>query len=140
MNVGFTGTRKGMTDAQRAAFGTLIVFDVPPHIFTHGSCEGADVEAARIVRYVNDACRIACRPGPVDDPHRSLSGVDDEAMPARTHFARNRDIVDGSDVLVAAPCDDTEQPFGGTWYTIRYARKKGKRVVIIWPDGRVEAP
>ena len=138
MNIGFTGSRHGMTDAQRAAFGVLVTFDYQPSTFVHGSCQGADVEAAAIVRHVQRLCRIASRPGPDGDPHQVDSGVDDVKLPGKTHFARNRDIVDGCDVLIACPCDMTEQPRGGTWYTVGYARKNGKCVIIVWPDGSVE--
>jgi predicted Rossmann fold nucleotide-binding protein DprA/Smf involved in DNA uptake len=31
-----------------------------------------------------------------------------------------------------------ESPRSGTWYTIRYALRRGKRVIIVWPDGRTE--
>lgn len=141
--LGFTGTRHGMTDGQRASFGSLIVFDLLPTEFHHGSCQGADVEAARLVEHVTDGgsipCRIVCHPGPDGDPHQQQSGVDDETLPGKTHFARNRDIVDGTDALVAAPAQMEGQQFGGTWYTIRYARKTGKPLWIVWPDGTVTA-
>lgn len=138
MIVGFTGTRHGMTDVQRASFGTLIVLDVKVTEFHHGSCKGADIEAARIVRHVVSPSWIINHPGPDGDPCREESGVDDEILPPKTHFARNRDIVDKSDILVACPCDMTDQPRGGTWYTVGYAAKKKKLVYIVWPDGRVE--
>ena len=46
MIIGFTGTRYSMTDAQRAAFGVLVMLDMDFQEFHHGSCQGADVEAA----------------------------------------------------------------------------------------------
>lgn len=138
MKLGFTGTRKGMTDAQRSAFGQWL-YGRTIAAFHHGSCQGADVQAARVVHEESRTCPvIICHPGPDGDPHKACSGVDSEIRPPKTHFARNRDIVDETDCLVAAPCDMTEQPRGGTWYTVNYARKQGKSVAIIWPDGRVE--
>lgn len=135
-SLGFTGTRNGMTDFQAAVFEGLLS-DL--EAFRHGSCQGADIQAARIVRKTF-LCpiKIIAMPGPDDDPYREKSGVDDETLPGKTHFARNRDLVDASDEIYATPATMTEQRLGGTWYTIRYAVKTGKRVTIIWPDGSIE--
>ena len=51
---------------------------------------------------------------------------------------RNEHIVDEADVVVAAPATEMEQPRGGTWYTIRYARKVEKVLHVVGPDGTVE--
>jgi hypothetical protein len=48
------------------------------------------------------------------------------------------DIVVESDYLVACPLQDMEQPRGGTWSTVRYARALGRTVAVISPDGRVD--
>lgn len=133
--VGFTGTRHGLTHAQRARLVDVLSLILAPTEFHHGSCQGADVEAAALVRYLRPDCQIVCHPGPEGDSYQRVSGVDDERRPPKTHFARNRDIVDESECLVACPCDMREQPRGGTWYTIGHARKKGKPRWIVWPDG-----
>lgn len=138
MIVGFTGVRHGMTDAQRAMLGTVALIDIKSMIteFHHGGCQGADVEAARLVSHMfGEGVRIICHPGPLGDKHQEISGVDDERLPAKTHFARNRDIVDACDVLLVCPMQMEYQPRGGTWYTHDQAVKKGKRVIICWPDG-----
>ena len=59
------------------------------------------------------------------------------AYPVTSAFARNRAIVEGCDVLIAAPPTAHELPRGGTWYTIRHARKRNRKAVIIAPDGRL---
>ena len=136
MIVGFTGTRNGMTDEQIAIFEGLIP---RPASFHHGSCKGADVQAARIVRKLfRDHIPIIAHPGPDGDSNREDSGVDDEKCPPRSHLARNRDIVNLCDLLIACPFESEEQPRGGTWYTIRYARNRGVNVTIIYPDGGIE--
>jgi hypothetical protein len=142
MNLGFTGTRHGLTHPQRVSFSNLLVrLEETGHrvlVFRHGSCQGADVEAALATRVVcGSDVRIIAHPGPDVDKHQVDSGVDDEKLPGKTHFARNRDIVACTDALVACPHDDVEQPFGGTWYTVRHALKKGKRVYLVWPGGEV---
>lgn len=147
MIIGFTGTRRGMTKAQNYAFSEL-VWKLKPVHFHHGACVGSDTEAAMLVERQGAASSIIAHPG------RSATGVDNALLskaaldasnvelPTNTHFARNRDIVDASDVLIATPWQ-IERPAkgtgGGTWYTIEYAERLGKRTYIIWPDGKVNA-
>jgi hypothetical protein len=58
-------------------------------------------------------------------------------MPAKPYLVRNHEIVDDSQVLIAAPKEFTEQLRSGTWATIRYARKIGRTVRIVFPDGSI---
>jgi hypothetical protein len=53
----------------------------------------------------------------------------------KSFFARNRDIVDETDMLIATPA--TKKETGGTWYTINYSRKQKKQRVIVYPDGSI---
>jgi hypothetical protein len=81
--------------------------------FHHGSCQGADVEAAMLVRYIcGNKCKIVCHPGPGGDAHRQDSGVDDVILPVKAHFARNRDIVNACEVLIVCPKQMEWQPRG----------------------------
>jgi hypothetical protein len=56
--------------------------------------------------------------------------------PPKPYLERNRDIVDSTELLIACPKDMTESS-GGTWATVRYARKQKKPIVVVWPDGSV---
>jgi hypothetical protein len=134
--LGFTGTRDQLTSAQ---FGQLneIILKLDPEIVRHGSCRGADATFHTIAS--NLARNIIVHP-PIEQgklfakcegPHVIA------VMEPTTYFARNRDIVDTSEALIACPREMTEQDRGGTWYTVKYARKKGKMIFIIWPDGTV---
>lgn len=135
MIVGFTGTRVGMTPAQLDAFKELVATTRFKE-FHHGSCMGADVEAARIVRrFAEEYVYIVCHPGPADDSCQQASGVDDEIREPLTHFRRNRNIVSCCDLLVATPKESIPQNRGGTWYTINYAHKLNKPVKILGPGG-----
>lgn len=143
MKLAVTGTRNGMTEAQRKALESILrgmeIGGGKEEVFCHGSCKGVDVQAARIVRdVVGDRMAIIAHPGPDDDDCRETSGVDDVVMPGKTHFARNRDLVDKCDILLAFPLTNPLGEIGGTTYTVNYARKHGKTVVIVWPDGMVE--
>lgn len=130
--VGFTGTRMGMTAAQMSTFARLRT-ELQLTVFHHGDCVGADAEAHDLVVGGGSPVEVHVHP-PVDDTHRAWKKGDVEHKPL-THFARNRAIVIASDVLMAASASPERLTRGGAWYTIDYARKLGKPVVILWPDG-----
>ncbi len=123
-----------MTPQQKEAFVRLVV-DLQPTDFHHGDCVGADDEAATIADA--NGAYVVCHP-PIENKLRAFNPCSLNVRPAKTHFARNRDIVNETDLLIATPCEDKQQAFGGTWRTITYAMKVGKPVKVIWPDGRVE--
>lgn len=98
---------------------------------------GVDVQAARIAVAVNGVPACVCHPGPDGDPCRENSGVDDVVLAPKTHFARNRDIVNAVDLLIVIPRGYAHQTIGGTWYSHDYAVKQGKPIVVIWPNGEI---
>lgn len=141
MNIGFTGTRNGMTEEQKHEVETLLKRFLVGHVH-HGDCVGADADfhsIARSLQHPLDSSSkrfaVIIHP-PVDESHRAFC-KDAWIRPAKTHFARNRDIVIECDILIATPRLMIEEDHGGTWYTIRFARKQSKRIVIMWPNGSV---
>ena len=132
--VGFTGTRKGMTDEQTLVF-TVWIMTMDPYEFHHGDCKGADEEAHNIVRVKINRCRMIGHP-PDNDKQRAKCKFEMNYLPA-PYLERNRDIVDDVDHMVACPSTMKEKERGGTWYTIRYARKQGRKLTIIYPDGTI---
>lgn len=141
MKVGFTGTRKGMTDEQRHAFVAWVKTSGVTE-FHYGVCVGADGDAWDVVASASDLGfekpRVVAHP-PTDPKLRLHSTMmfDDEVRPEADYLTRNHDIVDAikeDGILVASPGGREEQ-WSGTWSTIRYARRIGAAVLIIWPDG-----
>lgn len=138
MKIGFTGTRDGMTTEQhRAVIAWAKTAGATE--FHHGCCLGADDDAWEI--FTSGPDLGFARPKTIAHPPigerwlaRNSKFLSDEVRPARDYLDRNRCIVDACDVLAACPKGPEEQR-SGTWSTIRYARKQGKRVVIFWPDG-----
>lgn len=143
-NIGFTGSREGLTKPQQEALrGLLDAFiasqaattpeDVPQ--FHHGDCVGADAlsgdaaHAAGYAMYIHPpsigTLRAYCA-------NRYPATVYD-AFP---YLVRNKNIVDSTDILVATP-NGPETTRSGTWSTVRYARKKSKEIWVIYPDGNV---
>lgn len=131
MIVGFTGTRKGMTSAQEATFSELLRRS-EASMFVHGDCIGADADAHRIARELGVPVRL--RPCNIKSQRAFCKGAIEE-FPAEPPLIRNRLIVADSNCLFACPSGFEEELRSGTWATIRSAKKSGKALVIIWPDG-----
>jgi len=126
----FSGTRKGMTDAQKEAVNKLLAELEITH-FQHGAAIGADEEASFIARDLS--LKVTGRPGniPVD---RSKTAHAEYWSPEEAPLDRNKKLVDLSHLLIATP-DGPKRLRSGTWATVNYAKKKKKTVWIVMPDG-----
>ena len=134
MNIGFTGTRKGMTKHQKDKFRFILKMLTPNHfdLFIHGDCIGADDEADTIVRKKYPSIRIVLHP-PTSDKYRAFcSSPNIYTYPKKPYLVRNKHIVNKCDILIACP-EGKETLSSGTWSTIRYAFKIGKPTIIIPP-------
>lgn len=136
MDIGFTGTRKGMSDYQKSGLLWTLKLLVPSGAITihHGDCVGADADAHKIVKRQN--WPVVLHP-PLHGGARAHCQGAVAAWQPKPYLARNRDIVNCCTVLVACPDSDLERRRSGTWATIRYARSQGKTVHIIYPSGQV---
>jgi hypothetical protein len=132
INIGFTGTRHGMSNSQSAAVGALLWTRRATNLVTthHGCCVGADDEFHRMSRRID--AFIVGHPGPgwpngplcarvmcdfVEDPLLYMQR--NRAIVAAASRAEEHDRAPG--IMIAAPYEDTPQPRGGTWATIRMA-------------------
>ena len=153
IKVGFTGTKNGMDADQKAELVVLftrLVGEYDEIDFHHGDCVGADAQAARLVDLVrrnlirefgpNPSCRvkIVCHPGyppnhPEVDKYRAFTTCNDEIREPKPFIARDHDIVDETDEMIATPVSEVEERASGTWTTVRYARKREKKVTVLNP-------
>ncbi len=133
MNLGFTGTQHGLTWAQRGRLIVILRSSFDPHhdVFHHGDCVGADAMAHDLAH--KEGYQIVRHP-PLDPKHRAFCNEGVQRKLKR-YLDRNHDIVNESDVLIACPYQAKEVMRSGTWATIRYARKRGKQVIFIFPSG-----
>lgn len=130
MIIGMSGSRDGIT---KKAEDTLKKFLNNTKIdeVHHGDCIGAD-------KIFHDIChdknlKIIIHP-PNDNKLRAFCKSEYILLP-KPYLERNKDIVDCIDILIAFPSSETEILRSGTWSTIRYARKKNKKILIIYPNG-----
>jgi len=138
MKIGVTGTRNGMTDFQLDAVQQwLAAWPAPRGELHHGDCVGADSQTAAIAHL--HAYQIVCHP-PVKNDLRAFFASDETREPL-SYFARNRNIVNETQILMVIP-GLTKREFhasvtGGTLYTYNYAKKQGKPRVLFYPNGEV---
>lgn len=130
--VGFTGTSKRpLTPRQLKALRRLLWNVDELHL---GDCINADAEAH--AEAILLGVKTVGHP-PIDGRRRAYCTYDEEREP-KPFLERNRDIVrDGVDGLIACPGGFVEEWRSGTWATVRCARKLGRRIWIVRPDGRV---
>ncbi len=132
MHIGMTGTRDGMTKSQGGAF-IMLMSRLNPTYLHHGDCIGADADAHELAK----AMSVPSIVHPPSDSSLRAFKESIEVREEKGYFARNRDIVNESEVLLGFPKLLVETK-GGTWYTINYGRRtKGTEVYIIYPDGEV---
>ena len=134
MFVGFTGSRYGMTSEQEVSV-RLLLEELQPEGLHHGDCVGADREAHLIAMEMgipiylhppsNTSLRAYCQGARYTFMHESYS-------------KRDLSIVENSDTLIATPKSWLELKLGGTWQTVRFARKLKGPIFIVWPDGKVK--
>ena len=80
-------------------------------------------------------CEVVIHP-PITEAKRAWKLAARIHEPKR-YLARNKDIVRDSELLVATPGEETEHLRSGTWSTVRFARKLGRVVWVILPDGQI---
>lgn len=131
MKIGFTGTQDGMRSAQLATFARILQSRFGE--FHHGDCIGSDKQSHEVAR--DWGFKIILHPP--SNPSKRAFCQADEVREKKPYLDRNKDIVKETEELIATPSGFEEELRSGTWSTVRYARKLGRRVTIIWPDGSV---
>lgn len=137
MIISFTGTHIRITDVQKEKLAKVLDLCQPTEIH-HGCCICADEYVHGLAVKMLPNCKIVIHP-PINQKAIFLPADDERIsfMVAKEYLKRNHDIVDAGDLLIALPYEDKEQVRSGVWATIRYARKTGKRYIIIDPSGTI---
>ena len=94
MKIGFTGTRHGMTEAQRGSLRSLLG---DAGEFHHGDCIGADAQAHDIARDLG--LEVVVHPPKVDTMRAWKTSDSDRIREPKPFLARNRDIVRETDMF-----------------------------------------
>ena len=130
--VAFTGTRKGMTLEQKATVKRLLQ-ELNPKWVLHGGCHGADGDLHEIASELGLYIRV--HPGDLEQYNR-YSPLVEVVCPIEPYLTRNRTMVDEATDVIGCPASGKEETRGGTWSTVRYARKSPDTTVrVVLPDG-----
>jgi hypothetical protein len=146
-HIGITGTRWGMSERQKEI--VLYIYRKAMIIFHNaitlhqGMCEGSDTEMHDLIREYDSQATVIGHPS-IKKDHEVWRQCD-KYREDKDHLERNRDIVAEVDLMVATPHQEEEQQRGGTWYTIRHAKKviksgegNCKKLYVVFPSGKVE--
>jgi hypothetical protein len=140
MNVGFTGTDKGMTTFQVPVIVKFLESNLKRiDRADHGDCIGSDKQFHDICVRLGLMSKIWIHP-PVYRYKRAFCHVDDPShvLPPREYLQRDDDMAKVCTIMLATPAEEEEITRSGTWATIRYAKKYGKQCYIVFPNGNVE--
>lgn len=130
INIGFTGTRDGMTGEQVRALVTLLR-GYREVIFHHGDCLGSDDQAHTIAKD-EGVKEIVIHPPENPKLRAYRHGT---LRKEKDFLDRNKDIVNECKFLIATPNTAVPRKRSGTWHTVRYAKKRGKSAWVIKPSG-----
>lgn len=133
--IGISGTQEGLTPEQREWAQAYIARCKPAELH-HGDCVGADGQIHDITRAVSPGTCIVIHPPDYDGKRAQKSG--DKFRAELPYLAMNKKIVGETDLLVGFSRLPHEIQRSGTWHTIRHARKAGKPVIVVWPNGSTE--
>lgn len=131
----FTGSRGPLT-LEQSGYVRKVVNSLPltqTDKVRQGGAKGVDFCVAKYVPSAMQTVYAPCSApwseyhpvGAILRRHTPEGGF---ATHAEDYLDRNREMVDGADVLIAFPKTAEEETRSGTWATIRYARKVGVEV------------
>jgi hypothetical protein len=132
--IGFTGSRFGMTTAQKLVVASFLDELQTSYNFVclmHGDCTGADDQANRMAK---EREFFTWALPPKVNRYRARSPSDLVSTPA-AYLVRDRLIALGCHEGLACPATEKESRMSGTWYTIKEMKKLKKKVTIITPTG-----
>ena len=131
IKLGISGSRYGLSnDAKKF----LINFIENNNILEshHGDCLGVDKEFHDIC--IEKKISVVIHPPNINTLRAFCKSPN--ILNPKPYLERNKDIVDSTDILIAFPSSDKEILRSGTWSTIRYAKKKkNKKIIIVPPNG-----
>lgn len=133
--IGFTGTRNGMTKEQHQRVKEIVKL-ANATTAVHGDCLGADEDFHNICH--EQGLEINIRPCTFANMRANCDG--NEIAEPVAPMQRNRMIVDDADLVIACPPNYVKIKTGsGTWATIGFAKRANKKLIIVFPDGTLEA-
>lgn len=136
-SLGFTGSRKGLSERQRYILHQILE-ECKPEVAVHGGCIGADTDFHNLcIRHETPVIKVY--------QSTLVQTWGDRLFLTPTHktriiwmgsqppLDRNWDIVRDRDLVVACPDTAQETLRSGTWATVRYAQQLERTIIVIKP-------
>lgn len=141
ITIGFTGTRKGMTEKQLLQVEGLLreyQEDIGVELAVHGDCVGADADFDGLCAGLGIERGI--RPCTFENMRARCDESGARLLAAPKHpMVRNREIVGQANVMFACPWNSAPIKKGsGTWATVGFSKKARRHLYVVLPDGQVE--
>lgn len=133
MKLGMTGNRSGLSNEIKKMAKDFLEKNSVSEVH-HGDCLGSDTDFHNLCESIN--IKIIIHP-PINKKMRAFC-KSDFILPEKDYIKRNHDIVDDTEMLIAFPSTNKEILRSGTWSTIRYAKKKKRKILIIYPNCEIE--
>lgn len=139
IHIGFTGSQHEMSRRAKTTTNKILleIYEkskpvTGPICFHHGDCIGSDLFASGLAK--NIGYLVHAHPSFLEKK-RGFSEHNDVIHGPKSPLERNEDIVNICQIIVATPHTYNEIIRSGTWTTIRRARKQGREICTIFPDG-----
>jgi hypothetical protein len=135
--VGFSGRSDGMNPLQKEKIRQELkhCWERGARHAHHGDCIGGDAEFHELATDIGYQMHVH----PPDNAVKRAFCNGDVMYPPKPYRRRNQDIVDNSEVLLAAPEGEEERyPRSGTWMTVRMGlRARSCYVIVYGPEGEI---
>ena len=128
MKVGFTGTRKGLTDKQKELLTEFFKNNIITELH-HGDAPGSDTEAHVIFLSIYPNAKVVLYPSDLERANNKAPNLI-EYRPTPP-LKRNEDIVRNCNLLIVCPKSEKEEKRSGTWATYRHAKSINKPIKIL---------
>jgi hypothetical protein len=123
-----------MTEWQVRALRELLQL-MQPDAFFHNGMIGATAQAHAIARGLD--LQIVIIPPKNTDLRAKLEGAIQIETPEDFNDSLDH-VIEDSHIVIFTPREEVEKLRSGTWRSIRQAKREGKSVYIIFPDGRLK--
>jgi len=135
LTIAISGTRKGMTPAQRVQIEKIFTRLRKKYgqiTLLHGDCFGVDEQIHNLARKFFFTVHIY----PPMNPKQRAYCHGDLLEPTQTYSVRNHNMIRNCDYLIAVPAGKVEQVRGsGTWMMVRFAKRSMRPYTVVFPDG-----
>lgn len=140
LEIGFSGTRRGMSDRQKGRVFSILARFKPARVH-HGDCIGADEQFGEIAYQMHIPIVLHPPTNPALRANTQLgfmAGGIVEIRDPKEYLTRDRRIVKDTHLLIGAPLSNGKSRNGGTWYTIKYAQKLRHPFIICYTNGDMD--